>query len=87
MADVKYCDECENFIPPDERFSGELKFARCKVFPMKFKDDPAYLLSKDLDPRNQPVEYYFCHVARGTEAMCGKEGKYFVALPMCEGGE
>jgi hypothetical protein len=82
---MRYCDECANRLPAEEKMpQDDPKYWRCRAFPIQKESHPERFLSKSLDPEYQPVEYYFCSIARAAEALCSPEGKKFKALPQLD---
>jgi hypothetical protein len=49
------------------------KFGTCALFPIVVKDD--YYLVNGVKSRK--VTDYYCSTARGSDRMCGEEGKHF----------
>jgi hypothetical protein len=64
---AKLCINCKYFIP--DNYNS--KFGRCSLFPKK--ENKINFLVNGIDDE----EYYLCCIARDTNNMCGKEGKYY----------
>ena len=63
----KLCVNCKFFITDND--TGE--FGKCALFPRE--DSNIYRLVNGNGIEN--IDYYYCSTSRGTEDMCGKEGK------------
>lgn len=49
------------------------KFGTCALFPIVTNDDYYFVNGV----KSKKVVNYYCAVARGSDRMCGEEGKYF----------
>lgn len=67
----KFCINCKFF---KKDFMNNNKYGRCSLF---IKENADYLVvgieEKSFD------NYYYCSTARGSEGMCGEEGKEYVS--------
>ena len=70
----KICVNCKYFTP---RFGKSNDFAKCSRF-LKGEIDTSYLVTgekrnSDTDTENM----YYCSTARGSNSMCGIDGKFY----------
>ena len=64
---IKFCINCKHFI--NDSLSGNSEFGKCSLFPIETG-------SFFVDGIN--TNYYsYASTARGSERLCGKEGKYY----------
>ena len=70
----KFCIDCKFF--KNNFFSGS-EYAKCSAFPIIEieKDNADYLVNGYR--KNSKTEYTYCSLARNSERLCGKEGKFY----------
>ena len=64
---TKFCINCKHFI--NDSMSGKSEFGKCSLFPTESG-------SFFVDGSNTNY-YYYASTVRGSERLCGKEGKYY----------
>jgi hypothetical protein len=66
----KICINCKYFITD----YGTDEYGKCSLFPI-INNNFDFLVN-GID-RKSEVEYSYCCVARGSDSMCGEEGKFY----------
>jgi len=64
---TKFCINCKHFI--NDSMSGKSEFGKCTLFPTESG-------SFFVDGSNTNY-YYYASTARGSERLCGEEGKHY----------
>jgi len=67
--EIPLCIHCKHYR---NTLLTDTKFGTCALFPIVVKDD--YLVN---GVKSRKVTNYYCSTARGSDRMCGEEGKYF----------
>jgi len=68
--EIPLCIYCKHY---KKHFLQDTKFGKCALFPIVTNDD-SYLVN---GVKSREVVNYYCSTARGSDRMCGEEGKYF----------
>ena len=66
----KLCIDCKFYTKNLFTFS---EFGKCSLFPKEI-DNSYFLVNGN---NNNNIEYHYCATARGTDRMCGEEGKFY----------
>lgn len=67
--ELPLCIHCKHY----KRSFLDSKYGKCSLFNIVTKDD-SYLVN---GVKTKDVYHYYCSTARGSQHMCGEEGKYF----------
>jgi hypothetical protein len=67
----KLCINCKHFIPDKD---GDNNYGKCSFF-IKEESKTDFLVT-GIKEENQD-EYFYCSTSRGTNSMCGQEGKNY----------
>ncbi len=70
---LKFCVDCKSFR--NDPLSGKTAYGKCNLFFRK-KDNENYLVNGK-GKYTTSVEYWYCHIARKYDHMCGPNGKFF----------
>ena len=65
---TKFCINCKYFI--NDSMSGHPEFGKCTLFS---NHNRRFLI----DGKHNNYDYRYATTARGTEGLCGEEGKYY----------
>ena len=71
-SNTKICINCRHFVK-DTIFTNN-EFGRCKLY-VKEQDNIANYLVTGAYQNIENDDYYYCSTARGSDRMCGKQGK------------
>ena len=66
----KLCINCKYFVT-----DSNSKFGKCTLFPKETEGDKYMLVNGIIEDEN--IEYNYCVISRGSDYMCGKEGKMY----------
>lgn len=73
-SNTKICVNCRYFVK-NSIFTGD-EYGRCKMY-LKEQDNIAEYLVTGAYKNIEKDDYYYCSTARGSEQMCGKQGKNY----------
>ena len=67
---TKLCVNCKFFT---NSFTNSKIYGKCSLFPKSEMDIEYYVTGN-----KKKVDFFYCSTARGSDDMCGKEGKKYV---------